>query len=113
MIDPEFSEPVTVENITLGFRNDRGEWQPGGTATTETRASIEPMPADAIQQIPAGARLADTRIFYLDDAIPAFVGGGESQATATTIIHKGERYRAATIEEWGEFKKVIATRITP
>lgn len=114
MIDATFKrhgEPVTVTTTTPGFRNDNGEWQAGNEHTTATMASVEPMGADAADQIPTGARLEDTRIFFIDPSITGISSGG-AETAATTIMYAGNNYRAAKVESWSKYTKIIATRIT-
>lgn len=108
-----FGETVMLTNQTLGSRSSRGEWVEGTTTTTQTIASIEPMKADAIEQLPAGARLDDARIFYFDSDARINVGGSGSLATATIITYEGENYRVATREKWRDYQRATAVRITP
>ena len=106
----EFGDPVTL--ITrAGYRNDHGEWVDGVTTRTDTVASVEPVMADAIDQLPSGARLDDWRCFYVSGDAPALSVGGVGEADV--IIYNSQSYRVSVVEEWGEYRKILAVRITP
>ena len=113
MTDPtieEFGEPVSLVT-RAGYRDNHGEWVDGVTTRTDTVASVEPVMADAIDQLPAGARLDDWKCFYIGGDEPALSVGGVGDADV--IIYNSQSYRVSVVEEWGDYRKILAVRITP
>ena len=104
-----FGEPVVLINRSTGYRDNRGEWQSVADTRTDTFASTEPMSAESIEQIPAGARASDWRVFYIDGDLQVSVGDDK---TADAIEYRGENWRVSEVYHWGEYMKILAVRIT-
>lgn len=107
-----FGEGITIMQQGTGYRNDSGEWQAGLDTNINTTASIEPLGADAIQQLPAGARIDDARVFFIDGSININIGTEAAEADTITINRTHEQYRVARIEDWAAYKKIIAVKKT-
>ncbi len=106
-----FLEPGTLIRQEPGGDNEYGEWVPGQETRTEiTVVSAPPDAAKMRDVLPEGARLSESRTFWIEgvEVKPVRVGTGATEGDV--IEYKGTRYRAYQVEEWPGFVEVLGVR---
>ncbi len=106
-----FLEAATLIRQEPGGDNEYGEWVPG--QETRTDITIVSAPPDAAKMrdiLPEGARLSESRMFWIDgvEVKPVRVGTGATEGDV--IEYKGTCYRVQHVEEWPGFVEVLGVR---
>lgn len=96
-----------------GRRDEHGEWIPGIETIEPVRLATTPLAAGDLATmravLPEGSRPRDARVFWLRaGAQPLRVGTAATDGDR--IAYGGDAYRALRIEDWGEYRMVIAVR---
>ena len=106
-----FLEVATLIQQEPGRDNDYGEWVPGRETRTEVTVVSAPPDAAKIRDVlPEGARLSNSRTFWIESVEINPVRVGANAAEGDVIIYQGIRYRANHVEEWPGFAEVLGVR---
>ena len=106
-----FLEPATLIRQEPGGDNEYGEWVPGQETRTDiTVISAPPDAAKMRDVLPEGARLSESRTFWIAgvEVKPVRVGTGATEGDV--IEYKGTRYRVSHVEQWPGFVEVLGVR---
>ena len=88
-----------------GFRNEFGEFEPGGWTRQDVRLVSVPLSGEEREVLPEGLRETETRKFYLGAAVNSIADMG-----AGDVLQLGATYyRAEVVRDWAGYREVIAS----
>ena len=109
---PRFAETAVLIRQEEGTYNRYGEWEPGEETRTEVVLTSAPLsPAARREDLPEGARIENSRRFWLEEPVePVRTGEG---ATEGDVIEYAElRWRVKRVQDFRPhgFVEVLAVR---
>ena len=102
---PHFQEPGRVYRQSPGFRNQYGEFEPGGFSRADVLLVTWPVTGQERTQLPEGLREKEMRRFvFLND-----VRGVSPEHEGDAVWHDNRFYRVEIPEQWAGFRSVLAS----
>ena len=108
-----FRESATLIRQAPGARNEYGEWVPGPeTRTDVVVVSAPPDKAEMLDILPEGARLSESRMFWIEGQYVDAVQFDSGSTEGDVIERDGVRYAIRRIEDWSPegFVEVLGIR---
>ena len=100
--DSRFAEKAKLIRQGPGHRDERGRWAPGDEEPPEEVSVVTAPPSSAAMRdvLPEGARLSETRTFWIDGDNLKPMRAGANATEGDVIVYEGFRYRVRHVEEW-------------
>ena len=108
-----FRESATLIRQEPGARNEYGEWVSGPETRTDVFVvSAPPDKAETRDILPEGARLSESRMFWIEGPDVDTVRVIGKTAEGDAIEHNGARYIVRHVEDWSRegFVEVLGIR---
>ena len=102
---PHFQEPGRVYRQSPGFRNQYGEFEPGGFTRADVLLVTWPTTGATRDILPAGLREKELRSFAIIEPVAAVSDAIEGDA----IWWNNRFYRLERVLNWSGFREVVAT----
>ena len=105
-----FRESATLIRQQSGQRVNR-RWVPG--AETRTEITVVSAPSDAAKMrdlLPEGARLSESRTFWIEGSDVQPVRIGDNATEGDVIEYQDTRFRVQHVESWPGFVEVLGAR---
>ena len=104
-----FPDTIIRRRIAAGYRDENGEWIPGGAVDVEFAATVQPLGV-ADSELVGGAQLSDRRAIYIPE--PQALEAAFDTQVADHVLIDGQDFVVTDSWSWRNHTKAVVLRET-